>query len=102
MSDTAFRTRRWLGDHMVLLYGFLVLLYMVLPVMVVILMSFNQPASRQSYQFDGFTLDNWTNICGPYQLCSSLATSLKIGFSATLLATARRPRTAPPLGAALK
>jgi spermidine/putrescine transport system permease protein len=88
MSDTAFRTRRWLGDHLVLLYGFLVLLYMVLPVMVVILMSFNQPASRQSYQFDGFTLDNWTNICGPYQLCSSLATSLKIGFSATLLATA--------------
>ena len=88
MSDTAFRTRRWVGNHLVLFYGFLVLLYMALPVFVVILMSFNEPASRQSYEFDGFTWNNWTDICGPYQLCSSVATSLKIGLLATLLATA--------------
>ncbi len=87
MSTATFRTRRWLSDHLVLFYGFLVLLYMALPVFVVILMSFNQPASRQSYEFDAFTLDNWLNICGPYQLCSSVTTSLKIGFLATLVAT---------------
>ena len=87
MSATGFRGRRWLADHLVLFYAMLVLLYMVLPVFVVILMSFNDPASRQSYQFDGFTWDNWTNICGPYQLCSSVVTSLKIGLLATLLAT---------------
>jgi spermidine/putrescine transport system permease protein len=82
------RARRWLADRLVLGYGVLVLLYMVLPVGVVILMSFNQPASRQSYSFDGFTLDNWTNICGPYQLCDSVTVSLQIGLLATLLATA--------------
>jgi spermidine/putrescine transport system permease protein len=88
-SVVAYRTRRWMSDRLVLAYGLLVILYMVLPVMVVILMSFNDPANRQSYQFDGFTLDNWTNICGPYQLCSSVATSLRIGLLATLLATAQ-------------
>ena len=43
----------------VLIAGFGVLLYMFLPIFVVVLMSFNQPASRQSYSFDGFTLGAW-------------------------------------------
>ena len=81
------RSGRWLGDHLVLMLGLLVLLYMFVPVLVVILMSFNDPASRNSYSFDGFTLDNWANICAPYQLCSALSTSLRIGLLATLAAT---------------
>jgi spermidine/putrescine transport system permease protein len=82
------RSGRWIGEHLVLFAGLLVLLYMLLPVFVVILMSFNEPASRVSYQFDGFTLDNWLDPCAPYQLCSSVATSLQIGLLATVLATA--------------
>jgi spermidine/putrescine transport system permease protein len=82
------RAGRWVGEHLVLLLAVLVLLYMFTPVFVVILMSFNDPASRNSYEFDGFTLDNWLNPCGPFQLCSSVATSLQIGLLATLLATA--------------
>jgi spermidine/putrescine transport system permease protein len=81
------RAGRWIVEHLVLFAGLLVLLYMLLPVFVVILMSFNEPASRVSYQFDGFTLDNWLDPCAPYQLCSSVATSLQIGLLATVLAT---------------
>jgi spermidine/putrescine transport system permease protein len=66
----------------------LVLVYMFLPIFVVVLMSFNQPASRLGYNFDGFTFANWTNPCGPYQLCSSVWVSIRIGLAATLLATA--------------
>jgi spermidine/putrescine transport system permease protein len=88
MSMASVRTRRWLGDRLVLAFAIGVLLYMLAPVFVVILMSFNDPASRQSYSFDGFTLDNWTNICGPYQLCDSVATSIQIALLATLVATA--------------
>ena len=79
--------RRWIGDHALMAIGLLVLLYMFVPVFVVVLMSFNDPASRNSYSFDGFTLDNWTNICGPYQLCSSVRTSIEVGLLATLVAT---------------
>jgi spermidine/putrescine transport system permease protein len=34
MSIATYRTRRWLGDRLVLFYGFLVLLYMALPLYV--------------------------------------------------------------------
>jgi spermidine/putrescine transport system permease protein len=78
---------RWLGDHLILLVGLAVLLYMFTPVFVVMLMSFNDPASRNSYSFDGFTLDNWRNICAPFGMCESVVTSLQIGLLATLLAT---------------
>jgi len=71
----------------VLVYAIVVLLYITLPVFVVILMSFNQPASRQSYTFDGFTWNNWLDICAPYQLCDSVRTSLEVGLIATLVAT---------------
>jgi len=81
------RAGRWLAQHLVLILGLLVLLYMFVPIFVVILMSFNDPASRNSYTFDGFTLDNWRNICEPYQLCSSVGLSLRIGLLATVGAT---------------
>jgi spermidine/putrescine transport system permease protein len=77
----------WLGRHGVLLFGLGVLFYMILPVLVVILMSFNQPKSRLGYSFQGFTFHNWTHLCDPYQLCSSVSVSLRIGLLATLLAT---------------
>jgi spermidine/putrescine transport system permease protein len=79
---------QWVGRHAILLFGLLVLVYMFLPVFVVVLMSFNDPASRLGYNFDGFTLNNWRNVCGPYQLCSSVWVSIRIGLFATLVATA--------------
>jgi len=65
----------------------LVLAYIFTPVVVVIAMSFNAPVGRVGYEFDGFTLANWTDPCGPYQLCSSVVTSVEIGLLSTLVAT---------------
>jgi spermidine/putrescine transport system permease protein len=81
------RAGRWLGDHLVLILGLVVLVYMFVPVAVIILMSFNDQASRNSYTFDGFTLDNWGSVCEPYQLCASVRTSIEIGLLATIGAT---------------
>jgi spermidine/putrescine transport system permease protein len=79
--------REWLGRHAVMLFALVVLLYMFTPIFVVILMSFNDPVGRLGYDFDGFTLRNWTTVCEPFQLCSSVANSIKIGLLATGLAT---------------
>lgn len=81
------RAGRWVSDHAVLAVGLVVLAYMFMPIVVVVLMSFNQPASRAAYTFDAFTLDNWLQPCGPEGLCSSLVTSLQVGLLATLGAT---------------
>jgi spermidine/putrescine transport system permease protein len=78
---------RWVRDHLVLFLGLLVLVYTFVPIFVVVLMSFNDPASRNVYRFDAFTLDNWTNFCGAEGMCSALLTSIEIGLLATLVAT---------------
>lgn len=81
------RAGRWISSHLVLAGGLLVLVYMFVPIFVVVLMSFNDPASRLIYRFDGFTLDNWLNPCADASLCSALSRSVQIGLLATLVAT---------------
>ena len=81
------RVGRWVTEHLVLGVGLLVLLYMFVPIFIVVLMSFNEPASRQSYSFDGFTLDNWLNPCDPNGICESVVLSIQIALLATLGAT---------------
>ena len=81
------RVGKWLGEHLVLGIGLLVLLYMFVPIFIVVLMSFNAPASRVGYRFDGFTLENWLNPCEPNGMCDSVLLSLQIGLLATLGAT---------------
>jgi spermidine/putrescine transport system permease protein len=78
---------RWLREHLVLLLGLLVLLYTFVPIFVVVLMSFNDPTSRNVYQFDAFTLQNWTNFCGAEGMCNALGRSLLLGLLATLAST---------------
>ena len=79
---------KWVSDHLILAIGLLVLLYMFLPIFIVVLMSFNDPASRNSYSFDGFTWNNWLNPCEPIGMCDSVSLSIRIGFLATVGATA--------------
>lgn len=78
---------RWLREHLVLILGILVLIYTFIPIFIVVLMSFNDPASRNVYAFDSFTLSNWTNFCAPDGLCASLWNSIQIGLAATLVST---------------
>jgi spermidine/putrescine transport system permease protein len=77
----------WLRKNLVLILGILVLVYTFIPIFVVVLMSFNDPTSRNVYRFDGFTLDNWTNFCGAEGMCDALWKSIQIGFLATIAST---------------
>lgn len=82
------RARLWIGDHIILLLGLLVLVYMFVPIAVVVLMSFNDSSrSRNVYRFQSFTWDNWTHACEPNGMCDSVVKSIEIGLLATLVAT---------------
>ena len=87
MSAVLTRAGRWVGEHLVLFLGLMTMGYLLLPIFFVVLMSFNDPAGRLAYEFQGFTLDNWLSPCGPSELCGSLVKSLQIGLLATLGAT---------------
>ena len=78
---------RWIKKHLVLMLGLLVLAYTFVPIGVVVLMSFNDPDTRNIYRFDGFTLHNWTNMCEDPSMCDALWLSIRVGLLATLVAT---------------
>lgn len=81
------RAWRWVGQHTVPAYAALALLYLFLPVVVVIVFSFNAPTGRFNFTWNRFTLDNWTHPCGVPGLCDALRLSLKIGALSTIAAT---------------
>ncbi|HWU22502.1 MAG TPA: ABC transporter permease [Nocardioides sp.] len=88
MSPLA-KTWRWVKDHLVLMLGLLVLVYMFVPIAVVVLMSFNDPGkSKNVYEFKGFTWDNWAHPCAPEGMCHAVGVSMLIGLLATVVATA--------------
>ncbi len=84
----AARAWAFVKRHALTVYALLVVAYLMLPIAVVILFSFNAPKSNFNYVWQGFTLDNWTNWDEPLGIRSSVETSLKVGVLATLVATA--------------
>ncbi|MGY0006864.1 ABC transporter permease [Micromonospora sp. I033] len=79
--------RRWLADRWVMGVALLVLAYLSLPIIVVAGLSFNRPSSRLSYDFNEFTLDNWTHPCATSDMCDAVVRSMEIGLIATLVST---------------
>jgi spermidine/putrescine transport system permease protein len=82
------RTRAFVGRHLLAVYSFLFFAYLMLPIAVVIAFSFNHPAGRFNYTWQGFTLDNWRNWNAVPGLTSAFRLSLEIALIASLVATA--------------
>ncbi|MDH2416854.1 ABC transporter permease [Nocardioides sp. CER19] len=82
------RLGRWVNDHLVLLLGLLVLVYMYIPNVIVALMSFNDSShARNLYRFQSFTWDNWLHPCKPAGMCEAVGKSIEIGLLATVIST---------------
>ena len=77
-----------LRRHALTAYALLVVGYLMLPIAVVILFSFNDPVGRFNYVWQGFTLDNWVEWDASLGLRDSVLVSLQLGLLATLVATA--------------
>jgi spermidine/putrescine transport system permease protein len=78
---------RWLRSHLLAIAALAVLAYLLIPNLVVIIFSFNKPAGSYNYQWEKFSLNAWLNPCGTPGICDSLGLSLKIGLTATIVAT---------------
>ena len=77
----------WLREHVIQIAAFLAFEYLLLPNVIVVLFSFNNPTGRFNYQWTRFSTDAWTNVCSAPGMCESLKLSLKIGILATVGAT---------------
>ena len=56
--------RRAVDRWLLPLYVLFVTLYLILPVIVMIVFSFNDPAGRSNLQWRGFSIDAWLNPLG--------------------------------------
>ncbi|MER3409279.1 MAG: ABC transporter permease [Thermoleophilia bacterium] len=74
--------------HALTVYALLALLYLLLPIAVVALFSFNDPRGRFNYVWQGFTWDNWVGWDAVPGLRSALETSLEIAALSSVGATA--------------
>jgi len=78
---------RWLRHHAVTIFGSLAVLYLLVPIAVIAIFSFNDPEGKFNYSWNGFTLDHWTGAFSIPSLNDALVTSLQLAALSTLIAT---------------
>jgi spermidine/putrescine transport system permease protein len=82
------RSWRFVKRHTLTAYAFLVVAYLMLPIAVVILFSFNAPKGRFNYIWEGFTFKNWIHWNAVLGISGALQTSIEVALVSTLVATA--------------
>jgi spermidine/putrescine transport system permease protein len=78
---------KFVRRHLLTAYAILAFAYLLVPIGVVILFSFNNPAGRYNYTWQGFTLDHWRNWDSVPGLREAMTLSLQIAFLASIVAT---------------
>jgi spermidine/putrescine transport system permease protein len=82
--------RAWafLRRQVLTVYALLAFAYLLIPIAVVVLFSFNNPRGRFNYVWQGFTLDNWRHWDAVPGIRSAIELSLEIAALSALAATA--------------
>ncbi len=86
-ESTGTRAWRWLREHAVNIVAVLVVVYLLVPIVVIFIFSFNDPTGRYNYTWVGFTLEHWAHAFSREDLTEALLTSLKLAVLATVIST---------------
>jgi spermidine/putrescine transport system permease protein len=78
---------KYIKSQLLKVISIAVIVYLMIPIAVIILFSFNKPKRFQNISWNQFSLDAWTNICRDQTICQALGTSLKIGLFVTIVST---------------
>jgi spermidine/putrescine transport system permease protein len=74
--------------HILTAYSILFFVYLLLPIAVVVVFSFNNPPGKFNYTWNSFTWDNWRYWDGVPGIRSAIFLSLEIALIASVIATA--------------
>lgn len=77
---------KWLRHHAVSIFAGLAIVYLLLPIMLIAVFSFNDPEGKFNYTWQGFTTEYWTDAFAIPQLNDAMVTSLQLAAVATLIA----------------
>ena len=78
----------WIRYYALNIYAGLAILYMLLPIILIAVFSFNDPEGKFNYTWQGFTLSHWENAFGIPELNDALLKSLELAALSTLFSTA--------------
>ena len=82
---------RWLRYHAVTIFGALAIIYLLLPIVLIAVFSFNDPKGKFNYSWQGFTTEYWQNAFAIDGLNEAMLTSLQLAalsmVGATILGT---------------
>jgi spermidine/putrescine transport system permease protein len=78
----------FLRYHVLTVYSLLFFAYLLLPIAIVVVFSFNHPTGKFNYTWQGFTWDNWRYWDGVPGIRGAIILSLEIALIASVIATA--------------
>jgi len=83
-------SRAWafVRRHTLTFFALLAFFYLLVPIVVVVIFSFNDPLGRFNFTWQGFTLKNWAHPFDYPDLGSAVKLSLEIAFFSSIVATA--------------
>ena len=93
-AGRAVRMRRRLLDGVLNVYAGLALLYLLVPIAIILVFSFNDPRGRFNFIWQEFSLDAWSDPFSVPGLGDALVISLEIAAISTVVATALGTLTA--------
>lgn len=62
--------------------------FLLIPIVIIIVFSFNAPKGRFNFTWQGFTLDHWLHPFKDPDLAAAMTTSIKVAVISTIVATA--------------
>ena len=74
-------------DNTTLFVGVLVVIYMLAPIAVIAVFSFNDPTGKFNFEWVGFTTEYWANAFANQEINDSLLLSIRLAFFTSLGAT---------------
>jgi spermidine/putrescine transport system permease protein len=86
-ETSAARAVRWLREHVVNIVAILVVIYLLIPIVLIFVFSFNNPSGRYNFTWVGFTLKHWSHPFNDSELTKALLESIKLALLATLIST---------------
>ena len=78
---------KWLREHALNIFAGFAVAYMLIPIVVIAVFSFNDPAGRFNFTWEGFTLLHWENVFSIPELNEAMTHSLQLAAVSTVIAT---------------
>jgi spermidine/putrescine transport system permease protein len=79
------RAWHWLRRNAVSVFAALAIVYLLLPIALIAVFSFNNPDGKYNYTWNGFTTDHWSNLFGIEALNEAMLTSLELAAVTTAI-----------------